>query len=159
MYHVKHLEIDIVSPFLDFTLLDSKHGFGRFLDRAVEEDTIVCIVTGCDHDDGILPTFRHLEERGINMFFVPRLHTKLYLFDVDMASRNPWQKGVDSHAIVGSSNLTSCGLGLADAEVNEELNCRLPAGMFDETRTYVARLIQGADDYKKYAFKRRTRRK
>lgn len=158
MYHVKHNEICIVSPFIDLKLLESRHSFGRFLDKAVEEDTMVVLITSSDQEDGRLPAFKSLEERGINVYFLANLHTKLYLFDVDLASRNRWQQGIQSHAIVGSSNLTNVGIGFDSAKPNEELNFRIPAEIVDEARTYVTRLIKLADDYNKYAFKSRGRR-
>jgi phospholipase D-like protein len=158
MYHVKHNEISIVSPFIDLELLESRHGFGRFLDRAVEENTMVVVITSYEQDEKRLSTFKNLEERGICVYFLAGLHSKLYLFDVDLASRNNWQRGVQSHAIIGSSNLTNVGLGFGDGKCNEELNCRIPSELFDETRLYVSKLIRMADDYKKYAFKFRSRR-
>ncbi len=158
MYHLKHKEIYIVSPFIDLPLLESRHGFGRFLDRAVEEDTVVVLVTSSEQQEDRLPAYKNLEERGINVYFLSRLHTKLYLFDVDLAARNVWQQGVYSHAIVGSSNLTYPGLGFDDTKPNEELNCRLPYEMFEEAQRYVTRLTMIADDYKKYEFNIGSRR-
>jgi len=139
-------------------LLESQHTFGRFLDRAVEENTSVVIVTSATQDESRLPDFRKLEERGMNVFFVAGLHAKLYLFDVDMQSRNRWQQGIQSHAIVGSSNLTKVGLGLNDARANEELNCRIALTLLEEARTYVARLMKIGDDYRKFAFRLRSGR-
>lgn len=158
MYHVRHKEIYIVSPFVDLELLESHQNFGRFLDRAIEEGTVVGLVTACAPYEKDLDAFKKLEERGINCFFLDDLHAKLYLFDIDLASRNKWQQGVESHAIIGSSNFTAVGLGFTDSRCNEELNCRITAGLLDDARLYVTRLMQMAYDYKKYAFKLRSRR-
>jgi hypothetical protein len=158
MYHVRHYEICIVSPFVDLGLLASQHAFGRFLDRAIEEGTTVSLVTASDGNEDKLDEYQKLEERDINCYFFSGLHAKLYLFDVDLASRQRWQKGIESHAILGSSNLTGPGFGFGDSPSNEELNCRIPATLFDEARTFVYRLMQKADDYIKYASKTRRRK-
>jgi hypothetical protein len=158
MFHVRHKEIYIVSPFIDLEILESRHRFGRFLDRAIEENTVVVLITSYEQGEERLSAFKNLEERGVNTFFLAGLHSKLYVFDIDLASRNSWQKGVHSHAIVGSSNLTNVGLGFSDAKCNEELNCRLPSDLFEETKVYVNRLIRMSDDYTKYAFKSRSRK-
>jgi hypothetical protein len=153
MYHVRHKEICLVSPFLEYSLLESAHPFGRFLDRAVEEDTIVSLVTSSGHPSEFLPVFKRLEERGIMVFFLDALHTKLYYFEIDPSSRNQWQTGVQSQAILGSSNLTNAGLGLADARTNEELNCRLSSGLLEDAQRYYTRLTMMADDYKRYSYR------
>ncbi len=153
MYHVRHKEIYLVSPFIDLPLLESRHKFGRFLDRAVEDDTSVVLITASEQDTDSLPFFKNLEERGISVFFLSCLHTKLYMFDVDSDSLNAWQQGVQSHVIIGSSNLTNAGLGFIDGHCNEELNCKLPGKMLEEARTYVTKLMVAADDYTKHAFK------
>jgi phosphatidylserine/phosphatidylglycerophosphate/cardiolipin synthase-like enzyme len=158
MYHVKHNEIYLVAPFIQMDLLESRHPFGRFLDRAIEEDTLVSVITTADQDDSCLPAFKKLEERGVSVFFVPSLHTKLYVFDVDLASRNQWQQGVHSHAIVGSSNLTKAGLGFAEGRCNEELNCRLPTLLTEDIKKYVTKLIVSADDFRRHEFRKRTGR-
>lgn len=158
MYHVRHNEICIVSPFIDLDLLSSQHAFGRFLDRAIEEDTVVILITAPDGSEDKLEHYKKLEERDINCYFLSGLHAKLYVFDIDLASRQRWQQGVESHAILGSSNLTSPGLGFADTPPNEELNCRIPAALFPEAKTFVYRLMQKADDYIKYASKTRRRK-
>jgi len=158
MYHVKHREIWLISPFIDLDLLESRHGFGRFLDRAAEEGTFIGLITSSAQDEERVEAFKSLQEREINVFFFDGLHAKVYLFDVDLASRNSWQQGVQSHAIVGSSNLTNAGLGLNDAAPNEELNCRIPMDLFGEAQTYVYRLMKLADDYNSYAFRQGSRK-
>lgn len=158
MYHVRHKEIQIVSPFIDLDLLSSQHAFGRFLDRAIEEGTVVVLLTAAEPHEDHLAEFRKFEERDINCFFLPGLHSKLYVFDVDLSSRQRWQHGVESHAIVGSSNLTSKGLGFNDAPTNVELNCRVPTALFLEAKEFVYGLMKRADDYVKYAQKMRRRR-
>jgi hypothetical protein len=158
LYHVRHKEIYLVSPFVELSMLESRHEFGRFLDRAIEEGTIVVLITASSrNEDERLSAFKKLEERGIFVFFLQGLHSKLYLFDIDLASLNRYQQGLRSHVMIGSSNLTYVGLGLGDVKPNEELNCSLSSEMVEEARTYVTRLTKMADDYQKYAFRMRRR--
>jgi phosphatidylserine/phosphatidylglycerophosphate/cardiolipin synthase-like enzyme len=149
MFHVKHKEVCIVSPFIDFSMLEGHHVFGRFLDRAVEEDTMIIIVTSTSHGEETLPQFKALEERGMNTFFVDYLHSKVFLFDVDVEALHDYQRGVEPNVVIGSSNMTSMGLGFSNP-CNEELNCCLSAALFEETKTYVNKLRLRAADYRKY---------
>jgi hypothetical protein len=153
MYHVRHKHICLISPFLQYNILESTHRFGRFLDRAVEENTVVELITSGDHNKEYLPVFRRLEERGIFVYFLKGLHAKLYFFDVDLSSRNKWQLGIESHAIVGSSNLTGAGLGFGDSAPNEELNIRLGSAFLGDVDLYKTKLVLAADDFETYALK------
>jgi len=154
MYHLRHKQIFIVSPYLDLALLESRHHFGRFLDKALEEETYVAVIT-VPPDDNDLPAFTKMEERGFEVFFVTRLHAKVYLFDIDPYAKNPYQKDAESRAIVGSSNFTFPGIGFDDAEPNEELCCALPIQLMDEVRTYLTKLAFHADDCKSHIIKRK----
>jgi len=152
MYHFKHKEIYIVAPFIDLALLDKRHHFGRFLDRAVEDDTLVAVVTTPQDSSG-LPAFQDLERRGINVFFLNGLHAKLYIFEIDSANGSRWQQGTPCAIVVGSSNFTFPGTGLDDRPANEELCCSLPQPMLEDVKNYAVRLTNRADDYVKYAHK------
>lgn len=154
MYHFRHKEVYIVSPFLDLALFESRHHFGRFIDKAVEDDTHVVLITAPPKDED-LPAFKKLEERGLEVFFMPHLHAKLYLFDIDPYARNIYQEGFESIAILGSSNFTFPGTGFDDAATNEELCCALPTGLLEEIRTYVTRLAMQSDDCQGYTIKRK----
>jgi len=159
MYHLRHHEIYIVSPFIDLPILLSRHHFGRFLDKAVEEKTDVVLITLPPDSDEALEFFKRLEERRINVFFLPSLHTKLYVFNVDLSSRNQYQKDRFGTAIMGSSNLTYPGIGFDDVPPNEELCCALSSSSLMEMKDYVTRLTLASDDYKKFALRRGRKRK
>jgi phosphatidylserine/phosphatidylglycerophosphate/cardiolipin synthase-like enzyme len=159
MYHLRHNEVYIVSPFIDLTILSSRHHFGRFLDKATEDGTDVVIITLPPTTDDALESFKDLEKREIDIFFLSRLHTKLYLFDVDLSSRNQYQKDRFGTAIIGSSNLTYVGMGFDDITSNEELCCALPSSFVSEMKNYVTRLTLASEDYKKFAFRWTRRRK
>ncbi len=113
MYHVGHHEIILISPFLEAELLHRRHHFGSFLDRAVEDNTEVTLVTKPPKTKE-LGIYRDLEERVISVYFLSGLHSKLYIFNVDSAKQSEYTKTIQSKVIVGSSNLTRPGFGLDD---------------------------------------------
>lgn len=156
MIHVPHKEIVLVSPYYSAAVLDPKAPFGRFLDRAVEENTIVHFITkGTDSTD--LDFFAGLEKRGVFVYFHPRLHAKMYLFDVNTDQLNVYTRDVQATAIIGSANLTDMGLALAgDGGGNEELCYRLPPQQFSEARDHAAWLINQSADFVR--FRARTRK-
>lgn len=82
MYHCGHKEIVLVSPYVSFTMLSRNHHFGRFLDKAIEEDTVTSLITR-PPTNGEIRHFQELEERGLMVYFHKTIHAKLYLFDVD----------------------------------------------------------------------------
>lgn len=151
MYHYKHKEIYIVAPYIEMGLLDRRHRFGQFLDKAVEEGTVVAVIT-TPPDRSELPAFQDLEKREMFVFFLERLHTKLYLFEMDVSYADQWQRPQKCLIVVGSSNFTYRGLGIDDYQpTNEELCCALPASMLDEIKQYTTKLTTRADDYNKYS--------
>ena len=154
MYHVGHKEIFIISPFLSIELLDSKYHFGRFLDKAIEENTIVVVITKPPTDDD-LSLYRKLEERYISVYFYDNLHTKLYIFNINRSTLNKYQEQMNSIAILGSANFTKVGIGFDDVPAQEELCYKVPIDMFQDIHDYAHRIIRKATDYQKYAFKRR----
>ncbi len=155
MYHLRHHEIYIVSPFLDLPILSSKHHFGRFLDKAKEEGTDVILITLPPKNDDEITVFRDLELRDIRVFFLPRLHTKLYIFNVDLESRTFYQRGVFGTAVLGSSNLTCPGLGFDELQPNEELCSTFHTDRIDELKDYVLKLMFRSQDFTDFMQRRR----
>lgn len=157
MVHVKHREIIIVSPYYTAQMLNSKAPFGRFLDRAVEENTAISLITRSS-DSIDLEFFASLEARGICVFFHPKLHAKMYLFDVITENLNSYTRDVKATAVIGSANLTDMGLALAgEGKGNEELCYRLPVEQFEEAKTHAYWLMRQSADFLK--FKRQSMRK
>jgi phosphatidylserine/phosphatidylglycerophosphate/cardiolipin synthase-like enzyme len=149
MYHVKLREIILVSPFLSIDLFRRTNEFGRFLDKAVEDETEVCLITLYPQPAdfaAVYPAFTDLEARGCEVLFLKRLHTKLYVFTVDEAALGKRVRHFPSAAIIGSANLTNAGTGLADDDVNEE-GCWLLTDMdYKKARTYAEDLRNAAID-------------
>ena len=149
LYHVGHHEIILMSPFLDVGLLHRRHHFGSFLDRAVEDNTEVTLVTRPPKAE-YLGVYQDLEERAIFVYFLAGLHTKLYIFNVDQAKLPVYDKSMRSKVIIGSSNLTGAGLGLDDDPTNYELCYCLPVQKYSEAYEYAKRLINKAMDFRSF---------
>ena len=154
LYHVGHHEIILISPFLDAVLLHRRHHFGSFLDRAVEDNTEVTLVTKPPKAEE-LGIYRDLEERAIFVYFLPGLHSKLYIFNVDSTKRSDYNKTIQSKVIVGSSNLTGPGFGLDDDLTNYELCYCLPIPKYPEAYQYAKKLINKAMDFRSFELRAR----
>ena len=154
LYHVGHYEIILISPFVDIELLHRRHHFGGFLDRAVEDNTEVTLVTR-PPKAGALAIYRDLEQRTISVYFLEGLHTKLYIFNVDPAKVSDYKRPTPSKVIVGSSNLTGPGLGLDDDHPNYELCYWLPIQKYSEAYEYAKRLIHKAVDLRSFELRNR----
>ncbi len=146
LYQVGHNEIVLISPFLSPEMLSRNHAFGRFLDRAIEENTIVTIITR-PPDAKMISTFEEIAARDIILYFRKNLHAKLYLFDVDPARVSVYNRDITRTAILGSSNMTEAGFGFENGSVNDELCFRLPNYLYDDARRFVDSLIFRSDDY------------
>jgi len=156
LFHVGHVDIFLISPFVSEETISRRSAFGQFLDRAVEDDTNVWLVTR-PPQPARLDFYRSLEERDFAVFFYKQLHSKLYLFDIKTESLNKYNKDMTTTAIVGSANLTEMGLALTSELSNEELCYRLPLAKFGEAKQYAQWLINHSEDVVAYR-QRSTRR-
>jgi hypothetical protein len=111
MYHVGHRSITIISPFISFDIIGPRHHFGRFLDRAIEENTEVTLITRPPSSDNVIRQYKQLEERCIFVYFNDKLHTKLYMFEINPKTLSRYNKEYKKTAILGSANLTENGIG------------------------------------------------
>lgn len=156
MLHVQHNEIILISPYYSEAVLGRRAAFGSFLDRAIEENTAVALITR-EPPIEQLDFFQALEERGILVYFHPTLHAKLYLFEIDEANTGPYLKEIKKTAILGSANLTDMGLALDGKGGNEELCYSLPHQQFGEAKEHAYWLINQSTDFVTFR-QRRTRR-
>jgi phosphatidylserine/phosphatidylglycerophosphate/cardiolipin synthase-like enzyme len=124
---------------MDLSYLDNKHIFGRFLFKAVEEKTKVVILTrpSVRSDLGV---FEALAAAHVTCGFLEELHSKVYLFDVDLGALNRFQRGIRRAAVLGSANMTEKGWGLTSTLRNEEICYKLPDSEYKPVRRYVERL-------------------
>ena len=156
MLSVGHHEIFLISPFVSEQTLSRWSPLGRFLDKMIEEETSVWLVTRPPELER-LGFFKELEERDFGVCFYKGLHAKLYIFNVDAETLNIYTKDVEPTAIIGSANLTEMGLALSNELANEELCYRLPSTKYGEARDYACWLISHSEDFTAYR-NRATRR-
>jgi hypothetical protein len=145
LYHVGHREIWLVSPFLSESLLSRHAPFGRFLDRAMEDGAAIGLITrlGEKINTALLDD---LEARGIAIYLHPKLHAKLYVFELESSSLSQYNRDMSSMAILGSANLTEMGLSLDQPSGNEELCYRIPADQFYEAKGHAEWLANQSQD-------------
>jgi len=152
MLHVGHHEITLVSPFFSPSIFSRHHYFGKFLDKSIEEGTIIGFVTLPPSQDQ-LKFFEELAAREIFVYFHKSLHTKLFLFSINRTTLNKYNKNeICDTAILGSANLTESGIGFDDGPFNEELCYQLPQYKFTECRQYTTWLINQSIDFESYRY-------
>lgn len=141
---IPHKEVILVSPFLSQSLLWRTARLGRLLDDWVEDGTKVSLITRPPpNDDHSL--FEDLETRGIPTLFHERLHSKLYMFQVDQR-RVKFDRKQEDLLVLGSANLTESGFGASRETGNDELSYELPSSDVSDLETYVAYLATNAAD-------------
>jgi len=153
MYHIAHKEIILISPYLSFDILDRFHHFGRFLDRAIEEQTEISLITRPPEEEGALDFFRQLDERSIFVYFSEKLHAKMYFFDINQRKTPEYLREMPSSVIIGSANLTKSGICFSDEKLNDELCYKLPLEKHGEAYAYAKKLIKRSVDYRTYILK------
>lgn len=157
MYHVKHNEIILISPFISPDMVARNHHFGNFLDKAVEEDTEVTIVTKPPESRDVpayMPIYKDLSERCIFIYFRANLHAKLYIFNIDPTKLSMFNRDMKKTAILGSSNLTKPGISLDDEYAQDELCYRLPTAIYQDAYEFAMKLINRSEDYYSYILRK-----
>jgi phosphatidylserine/phosphatidylglycerophosphate/cardiolipin synthase-like enzyme len=156
LYHVGHREIWLVSPYLSESLFCRNAPFGRFLDRAMEDGAAIALITrlGEKLNTGFL---EDLEARGIAVYLHPKLHAKLYIFELELSSLSQYNRDMSSMAILGSANLTEMGLSLEQPSGHEELCYRISPDQFYEAKSHAEWLANQSQDLQsvKLKFNRR----
>jgi hypothetical protein len=117
---------------------------GRLLDDWIEDGTKISLVTRPPPQSD-LGFFADLEARGIDLHFHQRLHSKLYMFEVDRTRLRHGQQANDL-LVLGSANLTQEGFYCSREAGNEELCYDLPRLERDNLESYVAYLALASDD-------------
>lgn len=141
---IPHKEVILVSPFISQSLLWRTARLGRLLDDWVADGTKVTLITRPPpSDDHRL--YEDLETRGIPTLFHEKLHSKLYMFQVDQ-KRVKYDRKQEDLLVLGSANLTESGFGATRESGNDELSYELPRSDLGDLETYVAYLATSAAD-------------
>lgn len=107
---IPHSDVLLISPFLTLALFRKTGLIGKLLDDLCSDGAHVTLITSIPSRDG-LSVLEDLSARGIDLYFYPDVHSKLYIFSVDR-NRLRTPDEYRSIAIVGSANLTESGLNL-----------------------------------------------
>ena len=149
--NLPHKDIWLVSPYISPELMAPTAPLGKLLYSQVEDGASVTLVTRLPSDLKI-DWMERLEERDVNVFVYPKLHSKLYCFVLDENRRHerglPDAEQLSSLLLIGSSNITARGLALAEREWNEELCYSIPDGELEHVEHYVTNLMMRGYDMK-----------
>ena len=142
--NLPHKDIWLVSPFVNGDLFAPTKPFGKLLLDQVEDGASVALITAPPKDKNI-EWMERLDERKVDIFVYPRLHSKIYCFVFDENRR--YESGLrdgdrySSLILVGSSNLTAMGMALEDRRCNEELCYSVPEDEIGFVEEYVEELM------------------
>ena len=142
--NLPHRDIWLVSPYIKAELLLPTARLGKLLFDQLADGASILLITLPPKSQNIT-WLEQLQERDINVYFYPRLHSKLYCFVLD--ENRKYERGLpdpsrlSSLLLVGSANLTGKGLALTDGKYNEELCYALPDNEIDSIESYVTELI------------------
>ena len=118
--------IYIIAPFMNDHLFVNG-AFGQFLRKQMVNDANVTIITQYIYDMERLKFFKNLEDKGIEINFLDRLHTKLYIFELNFELSEKSTFNPRDTFILGSANFTEKGLDLNNKfDSNHEIGINLP---------------------------------
>lgn len=157
--HVSLKEVWIISPVVSKELFNDNNQLGRFINRALEDNTTIILIT-CPPQNNDIAFYDILDERKIIVLYNEKLHAKLWFFGVNLEQLSPAEieSGYISTAILGSANLTTWSLGMDDSVPDNnllELCYRLPYDKNTEFYTYCDSLFNNSIDHSKYKQKLR----
>ncbi|MEJ2788355.1 MULTISPECIES: hypothetical protein [unclassified Pseudoxanthomonas] len=137
----------LVSPFIDPTILVRGSRIGQTLDSIRGDGAEVIVITCADQVLQFGDLHKDLDARGIDLVFLPRLHSKIYLFMTD-TDRQHSTADTPSLGIVGSSNLTAMGVPATPDAGNLETNYSVAPSSIKELENTVVDFYSRAKDYR-----------
>ena len=147
--NLPHKDIWIVAPFVNRNLFAPTAQFGKLLLDQVEDGANVVLITAAPKDKNI-KWMETLNERKVEIFVYPRLHSKLYCFVFDENRRYVQGMPDGSHdsslILVGSANLTEAGMAIGIQRYNEELCYAVSEKEIGFVETYVLKLMDNGYD-------------
>lgn len=141
---VPHRNVALVTPRLSVTLFSPVGLIGRLIDAVVESSGTVSIITKPPAQRD-LTQYRWLASRGVDLLVHERVNARLLLFEVDRDRLDAEMAHIDSIGVVGSSELTEAGLGVAGADdIHEELCYEIVSDDLDGASEYLLKLADNA---------------
>ncbi|MGV8922345.1 MAG: hypothetical protein ACOH1L_03205 [Thermomonas sp.] len=137
----------LVSPYIDPTILVRGSRIGQTLDSIKGDGADVIVITCADQVAQFGELHKDLAARGIELVFLPRLHSKIYLFMTDTDRPHATSK-TPSLGIIGSSNLTAMGIPTTQDTGNLETNYSVAPSSITELENTVVDFYYRSKDYR-----------
>jgi len=146
IYQGSYKKIVLVAPFINLHILEDRHDFGKFLQKQFQlEQTKIEIFTSYKDNlnEDRLKQFENISYNlRADIYFINKLHSKLYFFELDFEKTGNARKILEDTAIIGSANLTDSGLDFERKvhPANDEIGFKLPSIYHNEIGNYISRL-------------------
>lgn len=141
---VPHSNVALVTPRLSTTLFSPGGLIGRLINSVIEFGGSVTVITKPPNARD-LSQYRWLATRGVDLLVHRKINARLFLFEVDRDRLDREMAHLGSIAVVGSSELTEEGLGLAgSSEGHEELCYEVASDDLDGSMEFLVKLAGDA---------------
>lgn len=120
--HFPTSEIFLISPFISHEILSPHRHIGKKLRYFKGQGCEIYVITRAEDYETHLDLHERLERSGIELRFLPNLHSKIYFFRTDRSYQDVELRNAPHLAIVGSSNLTFSGISDQPNLGNQEIN-------------------------------------
>lgn len=136
----------LVSPFIDPDVVARGNRLGQVLDSIQRGGTEIIVITAAEKVGVYETLWKDLKNRNIELVFLPKLHSKVYLFVTDTSVAHETSK-VPSLGIIGSSNLTKPGIATEPTKGNMESNYTVHESSIDQLEKLVIEYYFKSMDY------------
>ena len=141
---VPHRNLSLVTPRLSLPLFSPGGLIGRLINSVLDFNGTVSVITRPPGQRD-LNQYRWLVARGVDLLIHQRINARLLLFEVNEEQLDAEMTHVRSIGVIGSSELTEAGLGLADdSELAEELCYEIASDDLDGSNEYLLKLANDA---------------
>ena len=141
---VPHRNVAFVTPRLSAKLFGPLGLIGQLIDRVLEFNGTVSLITKPPSQRN-LNHYRWLVGRGVDLLVHPLINARMLLFEVDHGRLDAEMAHVSSIGVVGSSELTEAGLGIAGTDdIHEELCYEIAGDDLNGSNEYLMKLADDA---------------
>lgn len=144
---IPNKSVYLVSPYISPDTLARGTRLGQTLDSIVGDGAEVVIITAAEEVEKFRIAQNDLKARKIELVFLPKLHSKIYLFITD-STHSHATASVASLGIIGSSNLTNRGVAVTPADGNLETNYTVSPSSIPELEEVVLNFYCRGKDYR-----------